>query len=288
MEDLVRTAPLKLSLRDFLSIAFLLIFSIALVFNVRSTGYFEGWDQASYVKMAEKPVNMQKVMSHHGQRIFGPTLVWGLRQILPLSMEAAFRFFAAAAFASFVLLFYFALRGLQVGPITAVTTTVFSIISFWPITYTLSNVYQLTDGFAYPLIVLTCIFFVRKNYPALLIVSLVGVLVRQNLMFLGAFVFSQLFWNTREKKYLWGLLSVIGLFVLSGIFAGRLDARADSTNPNALYLLLVEHPKNYLLHFPKILQNFVRGFFETKMLLMFSPFLPLLFFRPIFSLIVQF
>ena len=233
-----------------------------------------GYDYHSYIKLAENPLAFynQSIPGIHAQRIFGPILVWTLKSIFNLPLESAFRIVSDASFFLFVILFYLVLRGAKVRPSIAFATSVFSVISSWPATYSLANVYQVCDAMTYPMVLLMIILTVKQKTNALLLVSVIGVLTRQPLLVMSFCAFLYLYLKDKKPRNILYFSLIVTIFLYTSIFAGyqAVAGLLECTVTNAK------------------LSNVLLGLKRTQFPLLFSPFLLVFFNRDTFTYIKKY
>ncbi len=216
-------------------------------------------DGVNYVAAAKDPRWFFCMPGIHAQRVLPPLLVWVGTKSLGLSVVDGFRGLSAASYMIFLCLLYGSLRHGGVRRLVALGTTVFCGISFWPMTYSLGNVYQACDAMAYPLGLLMVVFALKRKPGALFIASALGVLTRQQLAVLAVAAFIALYLDTRDRRALAYMAGVVALFAVAVAYLGRGDGAAGLAGHTVLEL---SHVKTAL-----------RAAVETKLPIMFTPFL---------------
>lgn len=204
-----------------------------------------GWDMISYIHMAESPRGFTEVVSHHGQRVFGPWLAGVLHWMSGISLENSFRFFAILSFAILPLL---VIRILRAGGVTLVNAAVICIMILgadWPIRYGLGNIYQLTDSLVYPLSILLILVSRQKSVWFFFFSAVIAVLSRQNLLILAVGLFAERIWRNRRFSELILFAVVFSIFSLVALTAG-------SSLPNEVhrdgFVMIYKHSLGLIFH----------------------------------------
>jgi len=264
----------KFNRQDMLFIVLLAGIIAWFIFNASYIGRNPTFDMNSYIKLAENPISFsdRSIPGIHAQRIFGPILVWCLKNVLSISIDTAFRIVSDFSFVAFVFLFYSILRGAKVVPMIAFGTTVFSMISCWPATYSLANIYQVCDAMTYPLMLIMIILTVKRKINALFLVSMAGVLTRQPLFVMAFCSFLYLYTQDRKWRNILYFVFIAILFLYTSLFAGykALDG---------LLCCMVTNGK---------FSNILIGIKETQLPLLFSPFLLIFFNKDIFGYVKKY
>lgn len=207
---------------DIIVLMFLLSCGIWFILDASYFGRPPG-DLESYIKLAENPASFfdKTIPGVHAQRIFGTTLVWMINFLFGFSIDTGFRIVSGMSYLAFIILFYSILRFLKVSTIVAFSTTAFSAIASWPMTYSLSNIYQVCDALSYPLILLIIFFAIRGKDNVLFLVSIIAVLTRQNLLILVLLAHLFLYLkNIRDIRNIVYILFLLVLFMVTAIYAG--------------------------------------------------------------------
>lgn len=224
-------------------------------------------DNTQYIPMAEDPAAFFWVAGNNAQRILPHLLVWASTKVLGIDVVAGFRLVCAVSYVAFLLLHYVVLRRCRAHEAIAFGTTLFCAISYWPITYSLSNVYQACDAMTYPLGLALIVLATKGSLFTLFLVAVVATGTRQQLFALAVFSLIGRYLRTRNPRALECLLPIVLTFALLVAYAG------DSTSG----LVLADHTVLRLLDFGQQ----VRGLIETRFPIVFSPFvLVLLLFLP--------
>jgi len=143
----------------------------------------------------------------------------------------------------------------------ALGVSLFCGISFWPVTSSLVNFYQACDGMFYPVCAVMMILTLRHNRFSLLIVSLMAILIRQQAFVLAILSFVHLYLKTKDRKSLIYIGFIVVGFGLLTHYAGTAGAQN-----------LAKHTVFRIFD----IASAARGVIQTKLPIMFSPFLLLL------------
>lgn len=173
-------------------------------------------DGMQYIAIAEDPRWFFCVGGMYAQRVLPPMIVWAESRLFGLSTVLGFRLICAVSYCSFLCLFYRTLRNARTPLPIATGTTLFCAICYWPMTYSLGNVYQACDAMAYPMALIMVTLAMRRRLLLLCAVSALAIMVRQQLFLLAIFALADLYLETRSRKVLAGmvfLLVVLGLLL---------------------------------------------------------------------------
>ena len=219
-------------------------------------------DNLQYIPMAESPAAFFWVGCIYAQRALPPLLVWCGTKLFGLTVGQGFRLLCAASYISFLTLFYVVLRRGRAAVSIALGTTLFCAICFWPMTYSLGNIYQACDAMAYPFALAMIVLALRRKLLALVVVSLLAAMTRQQLFVLACLAFVALYVETRDRRAIAGLAVVVAFFGLLVAYAGRGEGAMG----------IAGHTVLRIFDFRAV----ARGLVETKFPVMFTPFLLLL------------
>lgn len=257
-----------IKVQDNLAYTSLGIFVFVCATITRHIGVIPGWDMTSYIAMAENPVAMT-YLGHHGQRIFGPFLVWLVTQILPLTIEQGFRLWAAVGTFAAMAILYKMMRAYQVNPLVALVTALFSYLCFWPLGYGLSNVYQLTDTFCYPLVLILIWSTHKEHDRTTFALSLLGIIVRQNLLVLSLCCYGVMFLRGQKQRALVYGITTLVLFALAVRIAGMGISPETKQDTDWMWVYRVMYEALTPLY---VWNGFKSWLIGTKFPLMLSPF----------------
>lgn len=216
-------------------------------------------DNLQYILMAQDPGAFFWVGSIYAQRVLPPLLVWCGTKLFGLSVAQGFRLVCAASYIAFLTLFYLVLRRGRAAVPIAWGTALFSGICFWPMTYSMGNIYQACDAMTYPFGLAIVALTLRRKLVALVIVSVLAVMTRQQLFVLACLAFVALYVQTRDRRALAGLAAIVFFFAMLVGYAG-LGGGAST---------IAGHTVLRALDFRAV----ARGLVETKFPVMFTPFL---------------
>ncbi len=169
---------------------FLVITLICLgyLFLAPSQGCPVDWDCNAYIQMLDSLAYDPALLPHHAMRILPALIVRGFVHILGLSIEQGFNLLSGLSYFLFSMGFYFLLNT-NTKPHTKIFTlgmTLLAMGSHHAVIQALVNVYQSTDALTYP-IVLGLFYFTyyQKQFHWVFILTLIGLITRQNLFFMG-------------------------------------------------------------------------------------------------------
>ena len=167
-------------------------------------------DNVSYLRLAADPFAFGDVAGIHAQRPLPCWIVYVLTRLSPLSPTAAFRTVSGLSYLAFLALVYISFRIHAGRAVTALTGTLFCAISGWPITYSLSNVYQACDAMAYPLSLSFILASVHRKHRTATVLGILGTLTRQQL-FLLAILGHLASWKATGNRRLFGSIAITGV-----------------------------------------------------------------------------
>lgn len=171
-----------------------IIFSVCFgyIFLAPSQGCPENWDCNSYIKMVDSIAYNSSIVPHHAMRIFPALIVKFLVSILGFSTENGFKFLSGLSYLSFSLGFYFVLTQISrsdknpASKIYILALTLLTMASHHAVIQSLVNVYQSSDALTYPIILFMFYFtYFKKQYHWVFLLTLLGIITRQNLFFMG-------------------------------------------------------------------------------------------------------
>ena len=113
------------------------------------------------------------------------------------------------AVTAFVLGLFLTYRSLRIPPLLACASTVTVAIASWPLSYCLSNVYQVCDALAYPLALGFIVAVVRDRPQFAALIGILACGCRQQLIVLTVLGGLSRFLSTRR----WSWLAAVGVFL---------------------------------------------------------------------------
>ena len=247
-----------LTARDLLCLAALVAMCAWFIFDSTVLPPTLRQDNRRYIPMAEDPSAFFQADNVAAQRVLPSLLVWCGTRLLGLTVVEGFRILSGASYLAFLALFYVALRRGRAPTPIAFATTIFCGTCYWPMTYSLSNIYQACDAMAYPLALVMIALTIRRRTFALLAVSLLAAMTRQQLFVLACLCLFSLRVETNDRRALPCLLVILMFFGALISFTGEGGLAAHTV------LRIFD------------LRAFARGFRETRFPVIFTPFLLLL------------
>ena len=215
-------------------------------------------DMEFYVNMAmHPPIIFDSIVSPYAQRLLPSLLVWGGTKFFGLSLSQGFLILSHSVFIIFLPLVYYALRSCRVSLEIAFGTSLFCGISFWPIINNLVNIYQACDALTYPLSLIMIMLTIRRKLLTLFIVSVLAVMIRQQLFVLAFLSFSFLY---IEEKRLLSLIYLVLILIIFSILTLFIGVNGGS--------ILARHTVLRLFD----INDVIGGIIKTKLPIMFSPF----------------
>ena len=224
-------------------------------------------DREFYINMAMHPPSiLDGIVSPYAQRPLPSLLVWGGIKISNLSLSQVFLIFNHSIFIIFLPLVYYALRSCHVPLEIALGTSLFCGISFWPVTNYLVDIYYACDALTYPLSLIMIMLTIKRKLLPLFIVSVLGVMTRQQLFILAFFSFSFLYFEEKTPQALISLVLILIIFSTLTLMIGENGVS-----------ILAKHSVLRIFNFG----DTIKGIIRTKLPIMFSPFLLLLICLPV-------
>lgn len=218
------------------------------------------FDCNSYIAMAEAITYNPDIAGHHAMRIL-PSVIAGLLQQLGLPLELAFRLLSVMGYSAFGLSIFWLLQKLSVRPLLALSFTLLCLAAHPIIIMPLKLVYQTCDMWTYPLVALMFYCSIKQHSKTLLFLSLLGILVRQNLFILGV---SSLLYCYSQSRHI-RQLCYLGLLV---ICYGVLQSYYHATST---FSSLLQPPEGYFT-----VSHLWFVITDSKVVELFIPLLPFL------------
>lgn len=193
----------------------LIIASLCLgyIFLAPSQGCPVNWDCNAYIKMVDSISYNSSVLPHHAMRILPSLIVSFLVKFLPINIETGFRLLSGTSYLVFSLSFYYVLNKMMsvnrpISKIYTLSITCICLASHHAMIQALVNVYQGTDALTYSIVLFMFYFtYYKKQFHWVFILTLIGIITRQNLFFMG--VLCLLFGLVQHQKMM--NLAYIGL-----------------------------------------------------------------------------
>lgn len=230
------------------------------------------WDMISYIHMAESPKGFMEVPGHQGQRVLGPWVAGLLHHFTGLSMATSFRILAILALALLPILMFRVLRPSGVGLWETFVIAFLVLAADWPMRYSLGNVYQLTDAWTYPWILILVLASRGKNALIFFTFGLAAVLTRQNLLILVVGLYAERL--LREKRWLeiLPLAIILTSFGMVGKLAGSHIGATPEDARSGIFMLYHHTLRYFVGDQGAILHNFWDAF---RVVPAWAPLLPL-------------
>ncbi|MGE3319003.1 MAG: hypothetical protein AB7I18_06870 [Candidatus Berkiella sp.] len=210
--------------------------------------------------MAESIFYTPDVAGHHAMRVL-PSLIAGMLERFGLPLELAFRLLSVTGYMAFGMITFWFLRRVNLKPILALSFTLLCLAAHPIIIMPLKLVYQSCDMWTYPLIVFMVYCSMLQRTKTLLLLSLVGILVRQNLFILGECSLLYCYVQSKQTRQ---LLYAGTLAVCYGMLQSYYHATST-------FSALLQPPEGYFT--PSHLWFVLT---DSKILELFIPLLPLL------------
>ena len=170
----------------------LIIISVCLgyIFFAPSQGCPVDWDCNTYIKMVDSIAYDPSVLPHYTMRILPILVVRVFIDVLGLNIEQGFSLLSGLSYLIFSLGFYFVLNKITSAKaeskIFTLSFTLLTMASHHAMIQALVNVYQSTDALTYPFILFMFYFtYYKKQFHWVFILTLLGLITRQNLFFMG-------------------------------------------------------------------------------------------------------
>lgn len=178
----------------------LLLTSLRVFFN-KPKACPADFDCNSYLAMAHSLAYDPHIAGHHAMRVL-PAILAGMLEKLGMSLEWAFRLLSGGSYIAFGLLTFWFLRRFAVKPAVAFGFTLLCLAAHHAMRIPLQLVYQTCDMMVYPLCILMIYCSLKQQTKWLFALSLLGILVRQNLFILGICSLLYCFWQTKQSRVL--------------------------------------------------------------------------------------
>lgn len=159
------------------------------------------FDCNSYIAMAHSLAYDPQIAGHHAMRVL-PSFLAGCLEQLGMSLELAFRVLSGGCYVAFGMLTLWFFRQFAVKPLVALAFTLLCLAVHHAMRIPLQLVYQTCDMMVYPLSILMIYCSLKQHTKGLLLLSLLGILVRQNLFILGVLSLLYCFWQTKQSRVL--------------------------------------------------------------------------------------
>jgi len=220
------------------------------------------FDCNSYIAMADSIVYNPEIAGHHAMRIL-PSLIAGVLEWIGLPLELAFRVLSGMGYAAFGLLTFWFLRKFNLRPLVALGFTLLCLAAHPIIIMPLKLVYQTCDMWTYPLAVLMIYCSIKQQCKSLLLLSLLGILVRQNLFILGACSLLYCYIQSRQTRQLF----------YAGILVACYGALQSYYHATSTFSALLQPPEGFFT-----VSHLWFVITDSKILELFVPLLPFLVF----------
>lgn len=161
------------------------------IFLAPSQGCPVNWDCNAYIKMVDSILYDTGILPHHAMRILPSLIVSFLVKILPLNIENGFKLLSGLSYLTFSLSFYVILNKIinshhPLSKIYTLSITFSCMACHHAMIQALVNVYQVTDALTYPIVLFMFYFtYYKKQFHWVFILTLIGLVTRQNLFFMG-------------------------------------------------------------------------------------------------------
>lgn len=159
------------------------------------------FDCNSYIAMAHSLAYDSQIAGHHAMRVL-PAFLAGALEQLGMNLELAFRLLSGGCYVAFGLLTFWFFRRFSVKPLVAFGFTLLCLAVHHAMRIPLQLVYQTCDIMVYPFCILMIYCSLKQHTKGLLLLSLLGILVRQNLFILGVLSLLYCFWQTKQSRVL--------------------------------------------------------------------------------------
>lgn len=164
------------------------------IFLAPSQGCPVNWDCNAYIKMVDSIAYNPNLLPHHAMRILPAIIVKLFVNILGVNIEQSFNILSGLSYLLFSLSFYYVFNKIisfksefkLESKLFALTTTLLAMASHHAVIQALVNVYQSTDALTYPFVLFMFYFtYYKKQFHWVFILTLLGLVTRQNLFFMG-------------------------------------------------------------------------------------------------------
>lgn len=218
------------------------------------------FDCNAYLQMVDSVQYSGNIAGHHAMRILPPMLVQGLTQ-LGLSKAMAFYVLSGTMYILFGMLVYYFLCAQKTKASIALSITLLCLSAHEAMRIPLQLVYQSCDMMVYPIALLVFMFSLQKKSTHVFLLSLMGILVRQNLFVLG--VFSLLF-CLKKNNAKYTLMYLVTLIAAYAVLQNYYQA-------NGTFVDLLSPPEGYFT-----IQHLSWVLLDSKLLELIVPIAPLL------------
>lgn len=232
------------------------------------------FDCNSYIHMVNNWGPDSEVAGHHAMRILPAIVVWLMTQV-GASVQLGFQILSGSAYILFGVLLYGFLSQQNITKQLAFAVTLLALAPHEAMRVPLQLVYQSCDILVYPITLLLIHSSLQKRLWPVCLLSLVGILVRQNMFILGALSIIYCMQRSLSLRALMALLLLIACYSALQIYY-----QASGT-----FVQLLSPPDGFftLTHLQWVIV-------DSKILELFVPMLPFLIFflKPILSLVVRY
>lgn len=216
----------------YLLIIILTIVRVSLM-NVRAC--LPDHDCNSYIDMLQNWWVAGANPGHHAMRFLPSLLAKGLH-FLGLSIEHSFLLLSGGAYVLTGWLSFWVLRKMQVDKVLALSGALLMLSFHEGLKVSLVDPYQACDAFVYPLLLGLFYSTHIKNTKAVWALGLLSIIVRQNLVIFAILCLLKLFFESKSKKALFAMGTIVSLYTASQIYFGA----------TGMFVMLMSPPNGFL------------------------------------------
>lgn len=164
--------------------AILLFLTLARVLSTTTRPCLPDFDCNAYIQMASNFRYDPQILGHHAMRVLPSFIAGGLHEF-GLSLALSFQLLSGSLYILFGVLTFWVLRRCKIQPWIAFSFTLLCLATHHAMRIPLQNVYQACDMMTYPLSLLIIYCSFHRQVHALLLLTLISIVTKQNVFILG-------------------------------------------------------------------------------------------------------